>query len=300
MRGIDFQRSIDNPTALPDLIVRPFQWKGSVPFLRDFNRGASHNELGMQAVEVVGSDVDGDFDGVKNEMTIGDQTALAVYMAGQPRPTSLLELSVLGLIEPLPAARVQAIARGAVVFAQVGCASCHIPAMVINTPVFSEPSSNAAYRDGAAFPAGQNPVALGVDPAHPIRFDLTRDQPDNHITLPNGNVFNLGALRRDGQGRGIVELFGDLKRHEMGAAPGRVRERDRRRRRHADPGEPPQPAHAEHVPHGEPVGRRVDPALPARRPRHHHRRGDPGARHGPGGRHQRGGAVPLASTWRWP
>ena len=89
VRGIDFQRSVDNPSALPDLIVRPFQWKGSVPFLRDFNRGASHNELGMQAVEVVGDDVDGDFDGVKNEMTVGDQTALAVYMAGQPRPTSL-------------------------------------------------------------------------------------------------------------------------------------------------------------------------------------------------------------------
>jgi cytochrome c551/c552 len=217
VRGIDFQRSIDNPSALPDLIVRPFQWKGSVPFLRDFNRGASHNELGMQAVEVVGDDVDGDFDGVKNEMTIGDQTALSVYMAGQPRPTSLIELSALGLIDPLPAARVTAIARGAVMFAQAGCATCHIPAMVINTPVYSEPSTNAAYRDGAAFPAGQNPIARGVDPAHPIHFDLTRDQPDNRITLPNGTVFPLGSLRRDGQGRGIVELFGDLKRHEMGS-----------------------------------------------------------------------------------
>jgi hypothetical protein len=217
VRGIDFQRSVDNPTALPDLIVRPFQWKGSVPFLRDFNRGASHNELGMQAVEVVGDDVDGDFDGVKNEMTVGDQTALAIYMAGQPRPTSLIELSALGLIEPLPTARVQAIARGAVMFVQAGCATCHIPAMVINTPVFSEPSTNAAYRDGAAFPAGQNPIARGVDPAHPIRFDLTRDQPDNRITLPNGTVFPLGSLRRDGHGRGIVELFGDLKRHEMGS-----------------------------------------------------------------------------------
>jgi hypothetical protein len=216
VRGIDFQRSIDNPAALPDLIVRPFQWKGSVPFLRDFNRGAAHNELGMQAVEIVGDNVDGDFDGVKNEMTIGDQTALAVYMAAQPRPTSLVELSVLGLIEPLPAERLQTIARGGVAFVQAKCATCHIPAMLINQPIFSEPSSNAAYRDGDAFPAGQNPVARGVDPAHPIRFDLTRDQPDNRVTLPNGTVFPLGSLRRDNQGRGIVELFGDLKRHEMG------------------------------------------------------------------------------------
>jgi len=42
------------PDAGPQLIVRPFQWKGSVAFLRDFNRGAAHNELGMQAEEIVG------------------------------------------------------------------------------------------------------------------------------------------------------------------------------------------------------------------------------------------------------
>src|SRR5262245_25783309 len=34
-----------------DLVVRPYQWKGSNATLRDFNRGAAHNELGMQAVE---------------------------------------------------------------------------------------------------------------------------------------------------------------------------------------------------------------------------------------------------------
>jgi hypothetical protein len=216
VRGIDFLPSVDNPDAPPDLIVRPFQWKGSVAFLRDFNRGASHNELGMQAVEVVGDDVDGDFDGVKNEMTIGDQTALAIYMAAQPRPTSLVELSLLGLIDPLPAVQVARIARGAVVFGQVGCATCHIPVMRIDKPTFSEPSLNAAYRDGDAFPAGQNPIERGVDPALAVKFDLTRDQPDNRITLPNGNPFLLGSLRRDPQGRGLVELFGDLKRHVMG------------------------------------------------------------------------------------
>ena len=56
--------------------------RAASPFLRDFNRGASHNELGMQAVEIVGDNVDGDFDGVENEMTIGDQTALADLHGG--------------------------------------------------------------------------------------------------------------------------------------------------------------------------------------------------------------------------
>jgi hypothetical protein len=88
--------------------------------------------------------------------------------------------------------------------------------LAIDRPIFSEPSQNPAYRDGAAFPAGQSPVARGVDPRLAVKFDLTRDQPDNHITLADGRVFNLGALRRDGSGRGIVELYGDLKRHFMG------------------------------------------------------------------------------------
>ena len=217
VRGVDFQPSVDNPDAAPELIVRPFQWKGSVPFLRDFNRGASHNELGMQSVEIVGDDVDGDFDGVANELTIGDQTALAIYLAAQPRPTTLQELNSLGLLDPpLTWTQNEAINRGRVVFHEVGCATCHVPALTVQNRIFSEPSQNPAYRDGDAFPAGQNPVARGVDPRFPITFDLTRDQPDNHIPRPDGSTFNLGAFRRDSSGRAVIELYGDLKRHVMG------------------------------------------------------------------------------------
>ncbi len=217
VRGIDFLPSVDNPAAPPELIVRPYQWKGSVPFLRDFNRGAAHNELGMQAVEIVGSNVDGDFDGVRNELTIGDLTALTVYMAGQPRPTTLLELNGLGLLSPaLTPAQISQINRGRQVFSEVQCTSCHIPALTITTPIFSEPSQNAAYRDGTNFPAGQ-PTAGVLDPANPIRFDLTRDQPDNIIhNVPGQGTVHLGSFKRDSSNRAIVELFGDLKRHVMG------------------------------------------------------------------------------------
>jgi cytochrome c peroxidase len=199
-----------------DLVVRPFQWKGSVASLRDFNRGAAHNELGMQAVELVGEGQDGDFDGVENEMTIGDMTALAVYLASQPRPTTKLELASLGLIQPLPAHEVTAINRGAQIFQQVGCSSCHTPQLTINDPVFREPSANPNFRD-AVFPAGQNPLAEGCDPSFPVSFDLTKDQPDNVLRDANGNVvFRLGSLQKDGQGRAVVALFGDLKRHNLG------------------------------------------------------------------------------------
>lgn len=78
-----------------DLIVRPLQWKGNFAFVREFNRDASNNEIGMQPVETTGDDVDGDFDGVANEFTIGDQTALAIYLAAQPRSVTRTELASL-------------------------------------------------------------------------------------------------------------------------------------------------------------------------------------------------------------
>ncbi len=217
VRGVDFQPPVDNPAAPVSFVVRPFQWKGSVAFLRDFNRGAAHNELGMQAVEIVGDNVDGDFDGVKNELTIGDMTALAVYMAAQPRPTTLLELNSLQLLDPpLSSGQISQINRGRVVFESIGCATCHVPRLALNSTIFSEPSQNPAFRDGTNFPAGQPTVNL-VDPRNPIRFDLSKDQPDN-VIVSGTTTIRLGSFtQKDSAGRTIVELFGDLKRHAMGS-----------------------------------------------------------------------------------
>ena len=97
----------------------------------------------------------------------------------------------------------------------MGCATCHVPSLTIDNPIFSEPSQNPSYRDGAAFPAGQSTVAEGVTAAKAIKFDLTRDQPDNVLQTPNGDI-RLGAFRRNSRGGAIVELHGDLKRHFMG------------------------------------------------------------------------------------
>jgi hypothetical protein len=204
----------------PDLVIRPFQWKGNTMSLREFNRGASHNELGMQAVELVGRGVDGDADGVADEMTVGDQTALAIYLAAQPRPTTLLELDGLGLLEPtLTSAQKASILRGATVAlsTSLGCVSCHKATLTLDDPIFSEPSQGATHRD-ARFPAGQDPVAMGVDPRQAVRFDLTRDQPDNVLHNDDGSVrYRLGSLRVDPISRkAMVELGGDLKRHDMG------------------------------------------------------------------------------------
>jgi hypothetical protein len=201
-----------------DLVVRPFQWKGSVASLRTFCRNAANEELGLQAVELVGAGVDGDFDGVADELTVGDVTSLVLYVAAQPRPTTRIELANLKLIAPLLESEKQSIARGGPVFRQIGCASCHIPRLTIDDRVFTEPSRNASFRD-AVFPAGQDPVAEGVDPSIPITFDLTKDQPDNVITDDDGRhiLFRLGSFPKNAAGQAFVQLYGDLKRHDMGS-----------------------------------------------------------------------------------
>ncbi|TMA39460.1 MAG: hypothetical protein E6J79_03375 [Deltaproteobacteria bacterium] len=205
-----------------DLIVKPFQWKGSKKFIRDFVRGAATNEIGMQGVELVGEGVDGDGDGVVDELTIGDVTALTMYQPSQPRPVTKLELASIGLLQ-LSDVEKAAIKRGTGVFGDLQCDTCHKPQMKISNPIFSEPSQMAEYRD-AKFPSGADPVSLGIDPAHPMTFDLTRDTPENVLTAAScaeckvlgSHTLHLGAFKKDSLGRAIINLYGDLKRHDMG------------------------------------------------------------------------------------
>ncbi|HET6284135.1 MAG TPA: di-heme oxidoredictase family protein [Polyangia bacterium] len=206
-----------------DLVVRPYQWKGAVAFIRDFVRGAAHNELGMQGSELLGSPtvdpstVDGDGDGVRNELFVGDITALTIYQAAQPRPTTKVELAGLGLIPALTAAETASINRGAPLFNSMGCNSCHVPSLVANDVIFREPSANANFRDaGNLFPNGRTYAQSQLDPARPLVFDITRDHVENATpVLANGQ--KLGDFTRDAQGHAIIALFGDLRRHDMGA-----------------------------------------------------------------------------------
>jgi hypothetical protein len=206
-----------------DLVVRPFQWKGSVAFIRDFVRGAAHNELGMQGSELLGSPtvdpatVDGDGDGIPNELFVGDITSLTVYQAAQPRPTTRQELASLGLIPALTSAENAAIAAGSSLFDQVGCNSCHMRQLLVNNVRFQEPSALAAYRDASnLFPNGRSYAAGSFDPANPVSFDITRDQPENsQFALPNGQ--KLANFTRDSSGRAVIALFGDLRRHNIGS-----------------------------------------------------------------------------------
>ena len=214
-----------------DLVVKPFDWSGVLPTVRSFIRDAAHQELGMNPVETAGDDVDGDFDGVVNEFLIEDVTALTIYQAAQPRPVTQLELNALRQnlngrgaagrqlaidlgLPILSNGDIAAINSGAQLFNQIGCNSCHVPALQTSGRFFSEPSQNPNYRE-AVFPAGQNAVARDVDPADPVRYDATLDQPDNIIMLGDTVIARLGAFQRNGD-NAVVRLFGDLKRHDMG------------------------------------------------------------------------------------
>lgn len=113
-----------------DLIVKPFSRKGMQRSVREFTVGAMNQHHGMQAVERFGEGTDPDQDGVKDELTIGDITAVSVFQEALPVPVRRLAGSDgdTGLA-----------ARGERVFAQVGCAECHLPSLHLNKTVFCDP-----------------------------------------------------------------------------------------------------------------------------------------------------------------
>jgi hypothetical protein len=174
----------------PDLVVKPLGWKGRVATNRRFVEGGFQVHLGMQTEPLIaahcaapmpdsvgsGSDcADPDGDGVKSELTEGQLTAAAVYVSLQQAPVRL------------PAADARAQARqesGALLFRQIGCASCHVPTLILNDATHVE----------------RPDLTTGV----PLAFDLTvAGKPPQ--------------LAYNGDGVVPVELYSDLKRHDMGS-----------------------------------------------------------------------------------
>jgi di-heme oxidoreductase (putative peroxidase) len=166
-----------------DLVVKPFHQKGVVVSLRQFTVTAYNHHHGMEASERFGDGVDFDKDGVKDELTRGDITAATLFQAAMEIP---------GQVIPRHPVIEQAIHQGEVTFQKIGCASCHVPALVLNSPIYSEPNP---YN-----PAGNLRIQ---DVTRPVAFDLTRQGP-------------LPRLERLRDGRAIVRAFTDLKRHKMG------------------------------------------------------------------------------------
>jgi hypothetical protein len=183
-----------------DLVVKPFTFKGNGTSLRGFPIGGSLLHHGMQAFERFG-DVDADNDGVPatpgtgtNELSIGDVTAMTVWMAAIPPP---------GRVMPKDKGRRAAVLRGEQVFSEIDCATCHTPVMYLDGKDFSEPSP---FNTGTTI---LTVGALASQGAQPFRFDLTRQGPGPRP-----------ETTRDG--RVIVRLFSDLKRHNITDPSGKL------------------------------------------------------------------------------
>jgi hypothetical protein len=98
-----------------DLVIRPFGRKGDFSTVRQFDIAAMMFHFGMQPVEIAGIDMDGDNDGVVNEVLVGEISALEIFLTTQERPF----ITPQGKQEK----------RGFGLFEDIGCADCHRPEM---------------------------------------------------------------------------------------------------------------------------------------------------------------------------
>jgi CxxC motif-containing protein (DUF1111 family) len=140
-----------------------------------------NQHLGLQSQELFGIDTDPDGDGVKNELTVGDITAISLFQA---------QLGTPGRLLPDDPVRRQAAQEGEQLFQKIGCASCHIPSMKLNGRMFTEANPfNPEWK-------------LLVTVRKPVGFDMTKQgEPPRLEPTPDG-----GAL---------IRAYTDLKRHNL-------------------------------------------------------------------------------------
>ncbi|PVB62241.1 di-heme oxidoredictase family protein [Labrenzia sp. 011] len=172
-----------------DLTLRPFSQKGVFASLRQFTVNAMNDHHGMQARERFGAvwtgtdDFDGD--GHADELTPGQISALVAWQATLPAPTRKTDL---------PDVWQAAAQKGETLFGAIGCSSCHVPELPLESLIFQDP--------GPFDTAG---TLRQSDVAAPLELDLA-------------TLDWVKALPRDNQGRVLVPLFGDLKRHKIADA----------------------------------------------------------------------------------
>jgi CxxC motif-containing protein (DUF1111 family) len=142
----------------------------------------------MQSTERFGFGTDPDGDGFINELTRADITAAAVFQATLPVPGRT--------IPDRPVLR-ESVRMGEQLFQQIGCASCHIPALPLDNHgwVFTEPNP---YNPPENLQPGQAPTLF---------VDLSNDDlPQPRLKPANGVV--------------MVPLYTDFKLHDICKGPG--------------------------------------------------------------------------------
>jgi hypothetical protein len=132
------------PAVDSDLVVKPFGWKGREATIRRFIEGGFRVHFGMQTEPSVNKHCttpntntfgtgancqDPDADGVVKEISDGQLSAQAIYLA-------LLEVPAR---VPAPTAAQQLrVNQGEALFNQVDCQGCHTQNMTLNSPLHTE------------------------------------------------------------------------------------------------------------------------------------------------------------------
>lgn len=162
-----------------DLVVRPFGRKGEFHSVRSFDVGAMEFHFGMQPEESVGFDVDGDGDGVVNELLIGENSSLSIFLTTLERP-----------VQPELTAEISA---GADTFASINCVACHKPFLTTESSVLTY-----------SFPE------VVDDPSANVYYEVDlADAPSGFERLPGGGlrVPLFADLKRHNLGDGLAETF---------------------------------------------------------------------------------------------
>lgn len=161
----------------PTLVIRPWHQAANVVSIREFTNNAFNQHHGIQSTERFGIDTDPDGDGVKNELTRADVTAVTLWQAS---------LQVPGRVIPNDPEIEAAVLNGEEVFEKIGCATCHILSLPLERSgwVFTEP--------GPYNPPGN----LRLGETKTISMDLTSPllpEPRLRPATPDAKVINVPA-----------------------------------------------------------------------------------------------------------
>jgi CxxC motif-containing protein (DUF1111 family) len=181
-----------------DLVVKPFGWKGTAAEFADIASEALQVHMGIQSDRLLASGpheqlgdgddpTDPDHDGVRNELGRGPFAAMMAHLALLEMPVvqpliqdRQLPAAAAKLLPPTTTSFAEDFQRGREQFHTLGCAGCHVPTLVLESPLVT------------------------VEGLPPIDLSKDMQQP---------------ALRYDPAVHGYpVWLFSDLKRHDMGTA----------------------------------------------------------------------------------
>jgi len=204
-------------TTPPSMIIRPLHQVGNVISIRQFSNNAFNHHHGMQSEERFGLNTDPDGDGVVNELTVADLTAVSMYQA---------TLAVPGRVIPNDPAIEHANLRGEALFNKIGCATCHatLPLTSNNNPglpgqpgwIYFEPDPYNPCQPGVPNPYNPCQMGLANSPnlvlgptnypvsAPALTVDLTSD------TLPLPRLHAHGGVV-------MVAAYTDLKLHDISA-----------------------------------------------------------------------------------